>query len=123
MPLPYHKDLRERVITAYREGLYTYKEISDLYDVSVKTIQRWVNRLKYEGHFEPRTDYQKGHSHAVEDLEGFQKIVEENNFSNIDEIVTFVKKGSRSSIGRALKKINYVKKNVKNPIESKMRKK
>ena len=52
-----------------------------------------------------------------------EKLVQNNDFETVEDIKDHLKKGSLSSIRRALKKINFVKKKPKNLIKSKTKKK
>ena len=83
------------------------------FSISAKTVHRWVQKYEKDGHIFPITGYQNGHSHVISDLEEFKNLVENNDFSTVQEIVDHIGKGSTSSIERALKKIVYVKKKRK----------
>lgn len=112
MPAPYSNDLRVRVLDALLVRKEKLKEVSFIFKVSIRTIKRW-SKLKIEtGNCEAKKDYQKGHSHVIKDLEKFKNLVENTEFSTIQDIVNILKVGSTDSIGRALKKIKYVKKKV-----------
>ena len=113
MPAPYSLDLRTRVVSAYKNSKKTLWEISQDFSVSSRTAHRWVQRHEKEGHIRPITGYQNGHSHVVSDLKEFKDLVENNDFSTVQEIVDHMGKGSCSSVERALKKIGYVKKKRK----------
>jgi transposase len=78
--------------------------------VSQRTISRWLKQEADEGHIKPKTGYQKGHSHIIKDPQELVTLLEENNFSTIDEIAKKLGRGSPSTIGRALKRLDYVKK-------------
>jgi len=113
MPAPYSLDLRTRVVSAYKNSKQTLLQISQNFSISSKTVHRWVQKYEKNGHIRPITGYQNGHSHVISDLEEFKNLVENNNFSTVQEIVDHIGKGSTSSIERALKKIVYVKKKRK----------
>lgn len=113
MPSPYSLDLRKRVVKAYQKGDKTFIELGKIYSIGEKTIRTWVKKYKIEGDLNFKTGYQKGHSHVIKDLEEFKEIINKNDFSTCQEIVNYLGKGSTSSIERALKKINYIKKNPK----------
>ena len=72
-----------------------------------------------EGHVKPKTGYQKGHSHIIKDPQELITLLEENNFATIDEIAKKLGRGSPSTIGRILKRLDYVKKKEKNPTKNK----
>jgi putative transposase len=113
MPAPYSLDLRTRVVSAYKNSKKTLLQISQDFSISAKTVHRWVQKYEKDGNICPITGYQNGHSHVISDLEEFKNLVENNDFSTVQEIVDHIGKGSTSSIERALKKIVYVKKKRK----------
>jgi len=113
MPKPYSLDLRERVIAAYETGAYTQEEVAKQFKIGVKTVYDWLRLKERTGSLKPKEGYQNGHSHVIDDQEAFTKLVSEGDFSSRDEIVKAVGKGTVHSIGRALKKIGYVKKKGK----------
>jgi len=122
MPAPYSLDLRKKVVAMYKTGNYTMKELGAILELGVQTIYRFVKAAK-TGNLEAKQAYQKGHSHAISDLEEFENLVKNNDFETVEDIKDHLKKGSLSSIRRALKKINFVKKKPKNLIKSKTKKK
>ena len=87
--------------------------------VSTRTISRWLKQEAEEGHVKPKTGYQKGHSHIIKDPQELITLLEENNFATIDEIAKKLGRGSPSTIGRILKRLDYVKKKEKNPTKNK----
>ena len=87
--------------------------------VQTRTISRWLKQETDEGHVKPKTGYQKGHSHIIKDNQELVKLLEENNFATIDEIAKKLGRGSPSTIGRALKILNYLEKKEKNPTKNK----
>jgi transposase len=110
MPAPYSKDLRIRVIDAYSSNEYTIEQVSETFKVSIKTIKRWAELKEKTGDLNAKVGYQKGHSHAIKDLDEFKEIVISGSFSTVKDILEVVKVGTVHSIGRALKKINFTKK-------------
>lgn len=52
MPKAYSIDLRERVLS-YLEANKDKKAVSDLFQVGIATVYRWVSRKKEKGHIEP----------------------------------------------------------------------
>ena len=123
MPAPYGIDLRERVLHACKNSNKTLKEISKDFMVSERTISRWLKQEADEGHVKPKTGYQKGHSHIIKDTQELIKLLEDNDFSTINDITKALGRGSPSTIGRVLKRLNYVKKKEKNPTKNKTQKK
>jgi transposase len=112
MPAPYSKDLRTKVLNSYVLKKESLMEIANNFQISIKTIRRWITLKKETGSIDPKKEYQKGHSHAIKDLEKFKNTIENTAFSTVQEIVDFFKIGTVHSIGRTLKKIKYVKKKV-----------
>ena len=110
MPAPYGIELRERVLNACKNSKKTFKEISKDFMVQTRTISRWLKQEADEGHVKQKTGYQKGHSHIIKDPQELITLLEENNFATIDEIAKKLGRGSPSTIGRILKRLNYVKK-------------
>ena len=53
MPGPLPKELRERVIAAYKEGAGTYDEIAERFRVGRATVDRWLARERTTGSVEP----------------------------------------------------------------------
>jgi transposase len=53
MPSPYPKELRERVITAWRAGNASMKAIGERFDLAERTVARWVARLSETGSTAP----------------------------------------------------------------------
>ena len=122
MPGPYSLDLRKRIIIACKESEKKLSEISKDFIVSVKTIQRWIKQYDKEGHVEAKTGYQKGHSHVIKDPQKLIEIIETKNLSTINEIIKEIGVGSKSTLSKVLKKLNYVKKNGKNYTKNKNQK-
>ena len=114
MPAPYSTDLRKRVLNSYETKNLSVEEIVKNFQISVKTLYRWIQLKKKTGSIDPKMGYQRGHSHAIKDLESFKTLVESNSFSTVQDIVNIVKVGTVHSIGRSLKKISYVKKKYNN---------
>lgn len=72
-----------------------------------KTIYSWLLIQEKTGGLEPQTGFQKGHSHAIKDLEKFKKFVDERTDYAHDEMAEHFSVG-HATIGRMLKKIGYV---------------
>jgi transposase len=53
MPAPYHRDLRERVVNAWKQGDAAQKEIAERFNVAEKTVGRWVGRFRHTGSVAP----------------------------------------------------------------------
>ena len=118
---PYHIDLRERVITAIHSGMEKTKAC-DAFDVCRQTIYNWLALEKEQGHLEPKSDYQNGHSHGIPDLLGFKKYVHTHADQTQEEIAEHFAVSS-STIGRVLQKINFTRKKRVTRTQKEMRKK
>jgi transposase len=110
MPSSHSLDFKMAAVTHATSGNSKLKEVSTFLKINPKTLYRWVKRYKNGESLEPKKGYQKGHSHAIKDLDEFKKTVENSNASTRQEIVDIVKVGSVWSIGNALRKIGFVKK-------------
>lgn len=53
MPLPLSLDLRERIVTAYEDGLGSYEEIADLFGVGRASVSRLLSRHRHRGALTP----------------------------------------------------------------------
>jgi len=108
MQAPYSVDLRERVLNACKELKKRLKEMSKDFMVSPRTIDRCSKQYVEEGHVKPKTGYQKGHSHVIKDPQKLIEIIETHNLSTIAEIIEKIGCGSKSTISKVLKELNYV---------------
>jgi transposase len=54
MPKPLSIDLRRRIVAAYEEATTTFHEIAARFSVGEATVNRYVNRFRREGTFEPK---------------------------------------------------------------------
>ncbi len=110
-------DLRKRVVAAVDDGM-SVSEASTIFNVCVRVIYEWLDLRKTTGSLEPKTGYQKGHSHKITDWDQFKKFAETHcKCASPQMIVKWEKltqvKMSESVMKRALKKIGYTfKKNV-----------
>jgi transposase len=106
--MAYSLDLRTRVVAAVRSGMKK-SAASQLYKVCQQTIGHWFRLEKEQGHLNPKTGYQKGHSHGIKDFEVFRCYVDTHSDYTQEEMAVHFSVGS-STIGRALKKIGYSRK-------------
>ena len=121
MGKPYSLDLRTRVIAAVRGGMKR-KHASQLYKINRRTLYNWFVLEEEQGHVKPKSDYQRGHSHSITDLEAFRQYVEGHAAQTQEEMAMYFGNGS-SSVGRALKKIGFSRKKRVAPILNEMKKK
>ena len=54
MPGPASRDLRLRVVEAYRAGEGTYEELAVRFSVGMASVNRWLRRMRESGTVEPR---------------------------------------------------------------------
>jgi transposase len=106
--MPYSIDLRKRVIAAVRNGM-TKVAICELFNVCKQTLYNWIKLEERQGHLEPITGFQKGHSHGIKDLEAFREFVDLHSDYTHDEMAEHFGVGA-STIGRSLQKIGYSRK-------------
>lgn len=114
--MPYSLDLRKRAVSAAHNGMKK-TEVCNLFNICKQTLYSWLKLEKTEGHLEPQTGFQRGHSHGIKDLEQFK------NFVNLHRDYTQEEMGQhygvgKSTIGRCLKKIGYSRKKRVKPIPS-----
>ncbi|MCS7225464.1 MAG: transposase [Gloeomargarita sp. SKYB31] len=108
MSRPYSTDLRQKAIEAVLEGA-TLVEVSQMFNIGYRTLQRWLKQWSETGDCAPKTGYQKGHSHKIKDLDEFRKFVDANPSLTQKEIAA-IWGVSSMTICRALKKIGYTRK-------------
>ncbi|MBS0272501.1 MAG: hypothetical protein JSR85_07645 [Proteobacteria bacterium] len=53
-------------------------EISKTYQVRRATLYRWIKNRKKEGSIYPKTYWQKGYDHKIQDFKAFKKFIEKN---------------------------------------------
>ena len=107
-------DLRKRVISAIEKG-ERITSVARRFKVARKTVYNWLYKQKETNSFEAKTNYQKGHSHKITDLDKFREFVEKNKH---ETALIMIKKWkekykvtiSPSAFSRYLKKINYTRK-------------
>lgn len=119
--MPYSVDLRKKIVDAIKNGM-TQIDAAEVFNVSRRTIYSWLCIQEQTGSLEPQTGFQKGHSHGITDLDKFKKFVDQHADYTQEEIAEHFSVGS-STIGRALKKISYVRKKRITHIQSETKKK
>ena len=72
------------------------KELAASLGLGIQTIYRFVKAAK-TGNLEAKSGYQKGHSHAISDLEKFENLLQNNDFETVEDIKDLLQKGSLSS--------------------------
>jgi transposase len=99
----YSMDLRLRVIGAIDSGM-PRKDAAKIFKIGFRTINRWIALRKTTGNLEPKKDWEKGHSHAIRDLEKFKKFVEQNCYLTLEEMANKWGNISRSTVAIYIKK-------------------
>jgi transposase len=105
---PYSVDLRERVVAAVKQGMKK-TQVCRTYKICRQTLYSWLELDAEKGHLNQKTNYQKGHSHGIKDLEAFKSYVDAHPSQTQEEMAQHFNVGS-STIGRALLKIGYTRK-------------
>ena len=54
MPNPYDVALRERAVKAYESGEGSYSQLAALFDLDMRTLERWVARWRVTGSVVPK---------------------------------------------------------------------
>ena len=99
---PYSYDLRQKAVAAVLKGAKLV-EVSELFGISIRTVQRWLKMWSETGDYRPKQNYQKGHSAKLTDWERFRQFVEANPGLTQKEMGA-VLGVSHTTIGQALKK-------------------
>lgn len=104
-------DLRQRVINAVDNG-ERITSTAKTFKVCRNTIYNWLKKRKETGSIAPEENFQNGHSHKITDLEKFTSFVQEHKFCSAAEMAIEWEKSMHATVGkttiqRALKKINY----------------
>ncbi|QBY44644.1 IS630 transposase-related protein [Arsenophonus nasoniae] len=106
--MSYSVDLRERAVKAVHEGMNKIK-VCKIFNIARQTLYNWLYLEKIQGHLNPQTGFQKGHSHGIKDLNEFREFVAHHGDYTQVEMAEIYRVGS-STIGRAMKKIGYSRK-------------
>lgn len=85
----------------------------EVYNVCKQTIYNWLKLEKEQGSLEPKTGFQKGHSHGIKDLTAFREFVDKHPDYTQEEMGEYFSVGS-STISRTLIKIGYTRKKEPN---------
>lgn len=112
--MPYSVDLRERVISAVNNGMRA-TEAAKIYKISRRVIYDWFYLHEQTNKLEPKSGYQKGHSHKITDWDQFKVFVEKHKHCASPQMRIEWQKLTGIEIGetamlKALKKIGYTSK-------------
>jgi len=104
-------DLRKRVIGSIDSGMHIDEAVK-IFDVSRRVIYEWLELRKETGNLNPKTGYQKGHSHKITDLEKFKAFANSNKQCTAPQMVIKWEqlagvKVSERVMQRMLKKIGF----------------
>lgn len=109
MANPYSYDLRIKALELIESGNKT-SNVAKMLKISRSALTEWKKLKRLTGNVKPKTNWKKGHSHKIKDLEAFKKFVGANAHLTQNQMAEKWGNVTRSVIGRALKKIDYTKK-------------
>lgn len=118
MAAPYSLDLREKVIGKYNNGNITQEEVSNIFQIGLSTIKRWLKKYRETGDLNP--NYEKQGRPARIDERGLKTI---SNAIKINNTITlkylsniYFKKHKvivgKSVLSRVLAKLNLRRKKL-----------
>ena len=110
MPAPHTLRFRKKVIDYIAKTGTTVLATAERFMIPRSTIFDWLKKLKKDNGLAPATGYQKGHSHKITDLVGFEKFVQENPDLTLEEMAQKIGNVSDTTVGRMLKKLGYSQK-------------
>jgi transposase len=119
MPNPYDVALRERAVKAYESGEGSYAQLSALFDVDHRTLERWVARWRTTGSVAPRP--KGGGWQCPIDMDRLHAVVRAKPDATLEELcwlynrrVPRRRRTTRASLHRALNRAGFVfKKNAR----------
>lgn len=123
MATPYSVDLRKRVLAECDKGILKKYEIATMFKVDLKTIYNWIRAKNKTGTIEPKTGYQKGHSHKITDIETFKTFISNNPNSSLKDLSKKWGNISSSTIRNQLHRIGFTVKKNNGATKSEMNKK
>ena len=110
--MPYSLDLRERVVAAVENGMKK-TQACKLFNIGRQTLYNWLELKKEQGRLTHKDGCQKGHSHAIKDLDAFRNYVDQHLDFTQEEMAQHYSV-CKKTIGRAIKKIGYTRKKKSN---------
>lgn len=107
-------EIRARALKAYQTGKGTQEEIATLFDVSTRTLQRWLKQYERTGSTHPNA---RGHREAVysgKELKRLDRIIAEHPDATLEELRGLTGKAcSIMAVQRAVVRLGYsLKKNA-----------
>lgn len=110
MAAPYSDDLREKVMTALERG-EKKSHISQMFNISRDTIDRWLKRRDATGRVQAAQGYQRGHSHRISDWDEFRAFSQRYGDKTQAEMAQLWQGDmSERTISRALARIGWTRK-------------
>ena len=108
MPKAYDKDLRVRVVDAYRSGQKA-KEVAEIFNVSVQCVYRWDEIEKTTGDLKPL--YKAGDRSKITDDDKFLEFAKAHAHGTLSQMAKAWEGGiSVFAISRKLKKLGITRK-------------
>lgn len=74
----YSQDLRDRVISNYNTGQYQIKQLAIMFEISRKTIGKWIKRYKATGDYSSRQHLSKGREIRFNDRKKVLEYLDKN---------------------------------------------
>ncbi|WP_374111793.1 IS630 transposase-related protein [Phormidium yuhuli] len=106
----YSYDLRQKVIKAIELDGMKKSEASQVFGISRNTIHLWLKRKAETGDFRPREYRPPGHSHKIQDIDGFREFVLKNSDKTQEQMAALWPDDiSARTISRWLKKLGFVR--------------
>jgi transposase len=124
--MPYSVDLRERVMDAIDNGERP-TDVAKKFKVGLRTIYDWKDLRKETNSLEPKSGYQKGHSHRILDWVQFKEFAQQHPHLKAEAMCTEWTKLSGRSISVsvmqiALQKIKFTYKKKLFPTKNEAKK-
>lgn len=117
MPRPYPKELRERVVAAYRRGEGTYEVLAHRFSVGPATVNRWLARVRRQGTVEasPMGGARRQRKVNVEGEKFIADVLAEVPDSSMDELAAayeeeFGVSMHKSTMARTVGRMGYTRK-------------
>lgn len=110
MAAPYSNDLREKVMAALERG-EKKSHISQMFNISRDTIERWLKRRLATGSVQACQGYQRGHSHRIKDWDEFRAFAQQYGDKTQGEMAQLWQGDmSERTMSRALARIGFSRK-------------
>lgn len=121
MAAPYSNDLREKVMAALDRG-EKKSHVSQMFNISRDTIDRWLKRRKAMLSVQAAQGYQRGHSHRISDWNEFRAFAQGYGDKTQAEMAQLWQGDmSERTMSRALARIGWTRKKRLMAIENGMK--